>query len=687
MRTQCNPRALAIVERYAPVREGYDPDGAPWFSGFDTATWGRIVRDPDFAELYDILCTDYPTFALLIQKIWAKRVGRLIPLVFNRTQHLAWNAIAHRIALRRPIFMVFFKARQLGISTMVNGLAHWHIWRLHDIEATLVAHEKPLVFSFVDRLRIFHEELPKVEPLLRSLRMQGKNARVPRDEMYYNETRSKISTVVAKNAEARGRSAPHYHLAEYAFYDAASDLLNAIMPQLPPVGSLARLQCSVIVESTPNGKNDFYDLWRMALKSEDWSAQFYPWFVQEDEYSLDPPQDYEPDEELAANAVRWAFTRRSIDGVGSISRAQLYWYEQTLETECHGDQDKMDREYPSDAETAFLLRSRSIFRDDMRYLQACTTDAALRAPAEFAKRGLDFAGPFARGRLQYESSDNPFGRTLPNLSTLRLKPIFEFSKSGDLCVWSPPQPEHEYVIGMDAAAGTHAGDYSVAEVLDTTIGAQVAELRYKRSPEDFTDDSVALGWWYNTALLYPEVNSIGVVTMKRAKKVWMYPRLGLQEKWDEVALKQNKYGMYTTEEQKMIMVSFFKHCVEHQYLAIASEQLLAEMSIFIETPGGDFRADNNGHDDCVMAMALALAVVRQSPKMLAGFTAQKQTVNPNAATAMIFDAPRPQLAFAPGSAPTSEQRVPPEIAALLEGRSILGVPANPIRGDGVELPW
>jgi hypothetical protein len=577
-------------------------------------------------------------------------------------------------------------------------MAHWHIWRLHDIEVALVAHEKPLVYSFVDRLRIFHEELPHVAGIRRTLRMQGKNARVPRDEMYYTETRAKISTVVAKNAQARGRSCPHYHLAEYAFYDEnAPDLLAAIMPQLPAAGTPARLQCTLIVESTPNGKNWFFDLWHTQSENErsDWDCVFLPWMVLDDEYSVDPPADYTWNKDRRARAKALGHIREGVDGKSEITLAQLYWYDDTLASECEGNQDRMDREYPSDPETAFLLRSRGIFRDDMRYLQATVTESEQRCADAWKYRGviLDPKTRFVRGELEYKTPDNPFGRKTPTHDELRLKPKFLFKPGGELYVWEPPHPEHEYVIGMDVAAGTFAGDYSCAEVLDVTQGRQVAELHYKRSPEDFTDDCIALGYWYNTALLYPEINSIGSVCMKRAKQVWFYPRLGREEKWDEIGTKPNKYGHYTTFESKQIMVSFFKHVVEERYLAIASNGLLAECSTFVENGDGDFGGDNGAHDDRVMAMALALAVVRQSPRMLAGFSQAPHEVKPpDAVASMINTAPRPE----------AHPRIPQEVRNLLDGTSntaipaapidddgfdILAVPSNPIRGLGIDLPW
>lgn len=686
VREQADPWALEFVERFMPVPEGYDVSGAPLFTGIPEAIWERMVKHAEFHRFYSVLMADFPTFCLFVEKIWAKRIGRLMPLVFNRTQRLLWNRMAWRIAHGLVLFLVILKARQLGASTVVNAFAHWNIWRLHDVEVTLVVHEKPLAYSFMDRLRIFHEELPHVRPILRTLRQQAKTARVPRDEMYYNENRSKVTTVVAKQAEARGRSSPHYHLAEYAFYERSNDLLNSLLPQLPPIGSPARLQCSVIVESTPNGRNNFHALWTQAnTAGSEWDPQFFPWYVAEDEYSLEPPEDWAMTPERAAWALRLSRKRKEIDGVGTISPAQIYWYEFTLENECDGDQDKMDREYPSDPETCFLLRSRGIFRDDMRFIQQCVSDAEAACSAEWKKRGVDFQGSFARGTLVYKKLEDPFMRKIHTQTELKLDPTFVFDGKGPLWVWSPPQVGHDYVIGIDVAAGTFAGDWSVAEVFDVTEGKQAAELWYKCSPEQLTDDCAALGYWYNTAVLYPEVNSIGSVVMKRLKIVWHYPRVGREERWDEVALKEKKYGHYTTDESKAIMVSFLKHVISERFLAVSSMRLLGELSTFIETATGGFEADTGSHDDCVMASCLAMMVVRQAPAMLVSLTKTKHRADPNQMTDMIFDAPKPlpELRFQQADEATAAKRIPDEVRKVLEGNEILGMPANPIAGDGI----
>lgn len=695
VRQQIAPAALAIIDLVFRVPNGYDANGIPNFRGVPLEAWKELyAKHPaKYAELLTILWGDYPSFAALVQKIWAKKVGHRIPYIFNRTQLLEWNRICARIAGKQTLLSVVLKARQLGMSTLINGMGHWQVWRLKDVECNLFVHEKPLAYSFIDRLRIFHDELPDVPGLIRHLRAAAKTARVPKDELYYAETNSKVTTIVVeKNTESRGRSALHNHLAEYAFYPNAARLLGSMMPQLPPAGSSARLQCSVFIESTPNGKNDFYSLWQTAKDEEsEWHADFFPWMVAEDEYSITPPHGWKQSDEQREWAANLGHIRKQIDGIGTITPAQVYWYEQTLATECEGNQDVMDREYPSDDETCFLLRSRSIFKADMRYLNATVLEAERRAPAEFAKRQivLQPGRNFMRGRMEYTPPPSPFGNKPMTLQQLMLKPKFVEDPNGHLSLWEPPMPDHAYVCGIDAASGLMESDNSVNCILDATTGRQVGEYCGRVGPEQLADDSCAIGWFYNCAWLYPEINSIGVVTMKRLKQIWQYPHLGREEKWDEVGLKINKFGHYTTHDQKVVMVAFMVDVVTKHYLAIASQNLLAEMSTFVQTVSDDgsekFAADSNNKDDRVMALGLALLCIKQSPKMLMKFMEDRRRHIPTAVESMINDAPVPNAAATMKAfmeIPTGELRdgLPQNVREALWGDGILSVPANPIAG-------
>jgi len=282
-----------------------------------------------------------------------------------------------------------------------------------------------------------------------------------------------------------------------------------------------------------------------------------------------------------------------------------------------------------------------------------------------------------RGDLEYPTPDNPFGKRMPTFEQLRIHPKFVERPTGLLTLWAPPQEGHEYVVGIDSASGLDDSDNSVGEVIDVTKGYQIGEYAGRVPPEKLADDSVALGYFFNTALLYPEINSIGVVTMKRIKQLWQYPRLGREEKWDEIGTKPNKYGHYTTDIQKEIMVSFLLHLVRERYLGISSEALLSEMSTFVQKADGSYEADANNKDDRVMGLALACIAIRQAPKMLASITKEPHRLRiPEATDAMIHDAPIP-----------TPSRLPEEIEELLRGADILAVPANPIRGTGLDLPW
>lgn len=669
IRAQIHPRALAIIDRVEKIPEGWNPDGTPKFRGISTAAWVALQERPkEFAELRAILESDFPTYCALLLKVFYKRAGRIAPFIFNLGQIIAWNRMSDRLARGLTLFLVFLKARQLGISTLVAAFQHWQVWRLEDIECSMVGHEKTLVYSFMDRLRTFHEELPDVPGIRRELRVLHQKARVPKDELYYSDRRTKITTVVAKNVESRGRSSAHVLLSELAFYPDPESLMQALLPQLPPVGSEARKQCSVIVESTPNGNNFFRQLWDEAKREDtEWMPIFLPWMVQEDEYSLPLPKGYRFTNEMIKEQERLSHIRKQIDGK-SVTREQMYWREFTLESDYQGDQDRFDMEYPSDDDTCFLIKSKSIFKSHMRFLQACVVAAEKNAPKEFRKRDMVCKGNYLAGRFNYDRLPSIFEPT--SHKQRRLRPEFVQDKYGHVRVWSPPQPGHVYTIGMDIANGIGGRDWQVAHVADITSARQVAELRCQIEPDEFTDDCVALGYWYNTALLYPEINGIGTMVMKRIVSQWFYPNVGREEKWDEPGPKANKYGFYTSDDKKDMLITHMYSLIKEHHYAIASGELLDECSVFMQTESGSFEADGAMHDDTVIACALALYAARQSPK-IAHLLRDKRHDIPTAADL--------GLSHAPTFDEIEERLLPQPVKDLLQNET-WAIPLNPISG-------
>jgi hypothetical protein len=683
VRQQVHPKALELLDPIEPVLEGYNEWGEPNWRGVSMQAWEVLVAHPETLLALVAICQNhFPTACAVLLKVRSKRSGGLIPFIFNKAQVVVWNRVSAMLVAGLTLFIAILKARQLGISTFVLAWEWWNLWRLRDSEVLMVGHQDRLIQSFVDTLRRFHEELPNIEGIKPRLRADNsRGGKVPKRELYYADRRTKAVTVVSKAVDTRGLAAPNQHYSEFAFYENPEGILLTLMPMLPPIGSLARKRASIFIETTPNGKNYFYEFWQLAKSGEsDWQAIFIPWMVAEDEYSEEPPSSWRLTREDEALRKQLSHERRKIDG-RDVTKAQMYW--RHLEMANQGwNEDKFDTEYPSDDESCFLLQARSLFKEHMRYLQRSVRQSEESVCAEFAKRRIEIPARtnVVRGELQFQAGPGPFDEWRPK----KFIPTFGLKSDGRLSVWSPPQVGHAYCCGIDTAEGV-GRDASVAWVLDVTEGRQVAEWYSKATePEPFTDNVVALGYWYNTATLYPEVNSIGRSVMKRMKRVWMYPRVGLEERWDEPGLKPGKFGLMMNEDLKEEMVLKMLWFVRERYIGIASNRTLSEISTF-EDDDGKYRAAKGAHDDCVVAMGLACMVVHQTPKLYSTMTRRRREEGVPSA----FDLGLSKSEAAPPIQTTADPRddpwrdMPTEIRKVIENarRETEGsIPTNPIRG-------
>lgn len=675
---QIDPRALQIIEWAwgQEIPSGRDRSEraqgkAPLFKGVPHEVWSSLrSRDrKTYDELRLILSEDFPTFCALLLRVFNKMVGETHAFIFNNGQRIAWNRISLALEERRTLFFLFLKARQLGVSTMTCAFHFWHAWRAMDMQTTVIAHEVPLARHLIRVMALFYEELPDLAEIKPELRAGAKGAKIPKDEFFFRDMRSSVETHVAKNVEARGRSSKHNLLSEFAFYPEPQSLLDSLLPQLPPFGSPARAECSVIVESTPFGQNYFYELWQDAKDPHnEWTGIFLPWMVQDDMYAVTPPDAWKLTNEEKDLQKRLSHERAKIDGK-EVSRAQMYWRRHTIDSEYGGDTDAFDQEYPSDDQTCFMLRTDAVFKDHMKYLTACCIDAEKRATKELSEQGMPGKN-VARGEMTFDPLHSPF----KSIGYVRHpRPKFHPTNRGDLLIWEFPKEGHLYVAGADSSAGINGRDNAVTEIVDVTCARQVAELAGPIGPEDFTDHTVALCRYYNNALLMPEVNFTGTVVLKRAMQDWQYLNIAREEKWDEVALKKNKFGWYTNQDNKPVLVSNLVWMVQEHHVAIASRDLLAELSTFqlegyTSNANPIYNAKGRKHDDRVIAFALALYAVKQSPKLLAELTNAAPHL-PSAVDIGINVSPQYER----------DTKLPAELENLL-GERIPVLPCNPIRG-------
>ena len=371
----------------------------------------------------------------------------------------------------------------------------------------------------------------------------------------------------------------------------------------------------VIIESTPKGQNDFFDLYEKAKKRkiQSFKAVFFPWFLFDEQYSATAPDDFrltadEKQEQQRLSAFRMNDYDERDGGGKPVTRDQMYWRRETIAAQYDENVDQFDQEYPSDDHTCFLLASRSVFRPYMRELDAMTAEARERASEAWGRLNVTTDKPM-RVMLKPKQDDRGTWRPIRSVD-------FECNAHGQWLVWEPPVQGHKYCLGGDPAMGLEGGDASVVCVIDVTTARQVAEYAGNTGPEKYALEMCAAGFWYHTGLLIPEINSVGFTVLNEILGKITYPNVFKWPKWDEVNRYTHKRGWETNNRTKQLMVSSMIHYVEEGLISIASRELLSEMSLFEQKAEEDywhFQAQKGHHDDRVMAFGLAIMGIMQTP--------------------------------------------------------------------------
>ncbi len=178
----------------------------------------------------------------------------------------------------------------------------------------------------------------------------------------------------------------------------------------------------------------------------------------------------------------------------------------------------------------------------------------------------------------------------------------EAQDSGRLTIWLPPQEGKTYIIGVDPAGGGSEGDYSCAEVIDRRSGMQCAELHGHFPPRELAMRLIALANLYQQALIVVERNNhgYGVLANLRGAGCLNVYRQGRQDGW------------LTSAVNRPAMIENLAAVLAAEPGLLRSGRLLEECRTFVRHADGSSGAGAGTHDDCVMAMAIALAARREA---------------------------------------------------------------------------
>lgn len=186
----------------------------------------------------------------------------------------------------------------------------------------------------------------------------------------------------------------------------------------------------------------------------------------------------------------------------------------------------------------------------------------------------------------------------------------ERSEGGRLWTWLRPMSGRRYVIGVDPAGGGAEGDFSAMQVVDVETGLQCAEWQARVPVREAAAVAMRVARRYNGAMIAVERNNHGSGLLACLE----YQDAG--EGGATLYAQGRVAGWPTTALTRPAMLERVAAVVDSEPRLLQSSRLLSECKTMVRHRDGKAAAAAGCHDDCVMAMAVALSV---RAELLAGW--------------------------------------------------------------------
>ena len=188
----------------------------------------------------------------------------------------------------------------------------------------------------------------------------------------------------------------------------------------------------------------------------------------------------------------------------------------------------------------------------------------------------------------------------------------DFVRNPGLKIYEEPIKGHSYIFGVDSAKD--GSDSFAIQVLDITnfnfrqVATAKLKIDYLRMPE-FIDDWAK---YFNNAFVIVENNEgAGQSVADRLYLEFEYENLYFDKSRTSVGSKKKYPGFRTTKKSRDIILQTLKTMAESDKLLIQDKDTIDELFNFV-LKDNKYQADNNKHDDLVMALALCFAIFAEA---------------------------------------------------------------------------
>jgi len=479
----------------------------------------RIEKMPDNQTLIEKLL-----------KIRDKR-GQQVPFQLNPAQNYYWKKKTRR--------NLILKARQKGLSKVITADQLIDCIK-KSTNAVVISHEKDATKRLFAAVKYYIDNL-EVKPFISTDSKQ--ELKFPkRNSSYFIGT-------AGQRAFGRGDTIDRSHLSEAAFYDDLEKILAGVAE--------ATEYGTIDLETTPNGRGYFYDIWQKAKQGQSaYTPIFIPWFI-DVEYSVDSLTDDErnglsvsvkemfsvPDEEFLAGITdeeKRLVARVAQEWKIFLTAGQLKWRRYKI-----WDKGALFwQEYPEDDTSCFLQSGRSVFN-------MITTD-------QFNQIPLNAIDNWGTEETRIE---------------LKKRSLF---------------------AGIDGAEGVLGGDSHCFAVIDAPVGEAKAKVIYEYT----SDEPIDVFWLKILPILKNfdiwlgvEHQGVGVAHIQQAKQH------GIRyHQWD------------TTGASRPVMITDLEEAYRKEELIESYTEAENEARDMIYTKSNRAEHRQGKHDDRVFARMIALGM-------------------------------------------------------------------------------
>jgi hypothetical protein len=475
-----------------------------------------------------------------------------VPFLLNSVQEALFRTLSGKD--------IVLKARQEGVSSLVLALFTVDFLFMENSRSVCIAHDKDSTIKLFDRVKYFIKSFEEKNGIKVPMNYETRTELV-------NQSNNAYFYVGTAGSGNFGRSATltNIHFSEIAFYPQPEKIYLA--------ASQAGNPRRIIIESTAWGYGDFFfKMWTEAVNERNmYRSHFFGW------------QDFKEYTAPTEMHIEKTTEEREMQSQFHLTDGQLSW--RRIKMSEFTSDTSFRREYPMTPDEAFVSSGNPVF--NTAALQWYRT---------------------AQSQIQPPKSIGNLVGSIP--------PSLDKQEGGYLRVWKYPADNQQYVIGADTAEGTTQGDYACAQVLDRKTFEQVAVWHGRVDPDMFGRELYRLGMFYNSALIAPERNSIGIAAIMVLRELY-YPNLYIRESIGNLQDKlKPELGWVTNMTSKPLMIADAQRAVRDKLITLHDELTLGELFSYQYDESGHANAVTGAHDDRVIALMIAIQMHNRTPLLI-----------------------------------------------------------------------